>query len=84
MYARELSQFPLFEETKSIIGVRRKGNLSYQSIIVCAFLKRFAEMNEMSCPRGRGSRNKIRLLVLPTAIKQRILYLSYKESGSEK
>lgn len=44
-----------FQLADGAAKANRKGKLTVQSIVALAFLKRYGELNGMSCPTGRGS-----------------------------
>lgn len=46
------SQFFVYKTNR---GLNRIGSSSAETIVVCVFLRRNAERNGLTCPRGRGS-----------------------------
>lgn len=74
----EVAPSASFEPHSTNRGANRKGVLSPQSIIVKAFLNRFAEQNSLPYPRGRGSEDGMPLQVLPSATAYFSVFSSYK------
>jgi len=56
----------------------RKGKLTVQSIVVLAFLKRYGELNAMSCPTGRGSTEDEPIHWLPSETTRSSVYEIYR------
>ncbi len=55
-------------------GAHRKGRISQQSSIACAFLERYAELNGFPCPSGQGSNQNQFLRLLPSCTKYKSVH----------
>lgn len=54
-YARDVCQKRSMELVKPNLSASPSGKLSLQSLVALLFLRRFATLNAMACPAGRGS-----------------------------